>query len=273
MRVIKKMNNNLVLALRNNEEVIIKGKGVGFQKIPYELEDESIIENIYVTPKNMKAFELLNNISSEVSELTEEIIQFGENYLGKKINSVIFLTLSDHITSTIERYNDSININNPLEWQIKYLYKKEYEIGIEAIKIIEKRLKVKLSDSEASFIALHFVNSQMGSNQMTETSRVTSISGEILNIIKYYFKINFDETSINFLRFVTHLMYFVQRQLSGTSLQDGNEAFYEMIKDKYKDELKCVEKIEKYIANNYNLKCTNDEKLYLVLHIQRLRNL
>lgn len=271
MQVIKKINNNVALASNNNEEIIIVGKGVGFPKIPYELVDESIIETVYVTTKNMKAFEILNGIPTEVSELTEEIIKYGEKYLGEKINSVIFLTLSDHINSTIERYKDLININNPLEWQIKHLYPKEYHIGVEATKIIEKRFKIKLPTSEASFIALHFVNCQMGSGEMRKTSEVTSIAGEILNIIKYHFKIDFEETSINFSRFVTHLMYFLQRQLNGTSLQDGNEAVYEMIKEKYIEEIKCVEKIEKHIADNYNLMCSNDEKLYLILHIQRLR--
>lgn len=271
VQVIKKINNNVALASNNNEEIIIVGKGVGFPKIPYELVDESIIETVYVTTKNMKAFEILNGIPTEVSELTEEIIKYGEKYLGEKINSVIFLTLSDHINSTIERYKDLININNPLEWQIKHLYPKEYHIGVEATKIIEKRFKIKLPTSEASFIALHFVNCQMGSGEMRKTSEVTSIAGEILNIIKYHFKIDFEETSINFSRFVTHLMYFLQRQLNGTSLQDGNEAVYEMIKEKYIEEIKCVEKIEKHIADNYNLMCSNDEKLYLILHIQRLR--
>ncbi|BCZ45118.1 transcription antiterminator BglG [Clostridium gelidum] len=273
MQVIKKINNNVALALNDKkEEVIIMGKGVGFPSIPYDLVDESIIETIYVTPKNMKAFELLNAISSDTISLAEEIIRFGENYLNKKVNSIIFLTLTDHIDSAIERYHEAIKVNNPLQWEIKRLYPMEQHIGIEALKIIELQLGIQLPSSEASFIALHFVNAQMGSNELSETTKVTSISGEIINIVKYHFKINFDEESINFTRFVTHVMYFVRRQVEGKTLENENELFYEMIKEKYKEELTCVEKIEKYINKNYGWNCSNDEKLYLLLHIQRLKN-
>lgn len=273
MKVIKKINNNVALALNDKkEEVIIVGKGVGFPKIPYDLTDRGIIETIYYTPKNMKAFELLNGISEEAVALAEEIIHFGERFLDKKINSIIFLTLTDHIDSALERYNEALSINNPLQWEIKCLYPAEYHIGIEALKIIEKKSGIKLPLTEASLIALHFANAQMGSNELSETTKVTSISGELINIVKYHFKIDFDEESINFIRFAIHVMYFVRRLVEGKTLQNENESFYEMFKEKYKDELACVDKIEKYIYKNYGFNCSNDEKLYLLLHIQRLKN-
>jgi beta-glucoside operon transcriptional antiterminator len=50
----------------------------------------------------------------------------------------------------------------------------------------------------------------------------------------------------------------------------NNEEIFQMVKLKYTEEIKCVEKIEKFLEANYGWSCSNDEKLYLVLHIQRL---
>lgn len=273
LQVIKKINNNVALAIKDGQEIIIEGKGVGFTKMPYNLVDESIIKTIYVAPSNMRLLKLFSGIPKEINILSEEIINFAEGSLEKKISSVIFATLSDHLTATVERYNEGIEINNPLEWEIKQLYPKEYQIGVKALSIAEERLKIKLPQSEASFIALHFANAQIGSNNMIETSKVTKIVGEILSIVKYHFKKDYNESSINYRRFVTHLMYFVQRQMNGIRLQDDNELMYNLMnEEKYQDELECIERIDKYIYNNYKLKCTKDEKLYLLLHIQRLKN-
>ena len=40
MRVVKKINNNVVVCLdQHGEELVAFGKGLGFQKVPYELTD------------------------------------------------------------------------------------------------------------------------------------------------------------------------------------------------------------------------------------------
>lgn len=73
IKIIKKLNNNVVLALNKlNEEIIVVGKGFGFQKTPYELIDESLIEKIYVVPKNTRASEILDSMPTEIIEVTEK---------------------------------------------------------------------------------------------------------------------------------------------------------------------------------------------------------
>ncbi|MNW67434.1 transcriptional antiterminator BglG [compost metagenome] len=60
------------------------------------------------------------------------------------------------------------------------------------------------------------------------------------------------------------------RQMSGKSLKDENESLYTMVKEKFPKELACVEKIADFLKTNYGWTCSDDEKLYLILHIQRL---
>lgn len=272
MKILKKLNNNVVLALNDKgEEIIVTGKGLGFRKMPYILEDLSLIEKKYVIPQNTKASEILESIPNEVIKVTEKVIRNGYKELNMEFNADILLTLSDHINFAIQRSKEGVEMRSPLQWEIKHLYPKEYEIGFHSIDIIENDLGVKLDKNEAAFIALHFINAQLGKHDMTETTKITTIMGEILNLIKYKFKIEFNEDSFEFTRFVTHIRYFIIRQVNNKPLDNDNNDMFSLMKDKLTEELECVEIIEKHLNKNYGWKCTNDEKLYLMLHIQRIR--
>lgn len=272
MKIVKKLNNNVVLALNNKEEeIIVVGKGLGFRKTPYILEDLSLIEKKYVIPQSTKASEILESIPNEVIKVTEKIIRSGYKELNMEFNADILLTLSDHINFAIQRNKEGIQVRNPLQWEIKHMYPKEYEIGFHSLDIIENELGVKLDKNEAAFIALHFINAQLGKHDMTETTKITTIMGEILSLIKYKFKIEFNEDSFEFTRFVAHIRYFIIRQVNNKPLDNENSDMFTIMKDKLTEELECVEIIEKHLNNKYGWKCTNDEKLYLMLHIQRIR--
>ncbi|VYT94635.1 PRD domain-containing protein [Clostridium tertium] len=272
MKILKKLNNNVVLALNDKgEEIIVTGKGLGFRKMPYILEDLSLIEKKYIIPQNTKASEILESIPNEVIKVTEKVIRSGYKELNMEFNADILLTLSDHINFAIQRSKEGVEMRSPLQWEIKHLYPKEYEIGFHSLDIIENDLGVKLDKNEATFIALHFINAQLGKHDMTETTKITTIMGEILNLIKYKFKIEFNEDSFEFTRFVTHIRYFIIRQVNKRPLDNDNNDMFSLMKDKLTEELECVEIIEKHLNKNYGWKCTNDEKLYLMLHIQRIR--
>ncbi|CAH1219940.1 PRD domain-containing protein [Paenibacillus sp. JJ-223] len=271
MKVIKKVNNNVAIAINDkNEEVFVVGKGVGFLKTPYELTETDMVEKIFVAPKNIRMYDLLNSIPIEDIYLAEEVIKLGSDILGKTFNPNLLLTLSDHISFALVRTREGVSIKNPLEWEVRTLYPDETRVGEAAVRLIEEKSGVKLPAAETTLIALHFVNAQVGSGEMSDTTKIMTVTGEILSIIKYALKIDFQEESIHFMRFATHIRYFIMRQMSGKSLKDENESLYEVVKEKFPRELQCVEKIAAFLHNNYGWTCTNDEKLYLILHIQRL---
>ncbi|PQP83875.1 beta-glucoside operon antiterminator [Paenibacillus sp. PCH8] len=271
MKVIKKVNNNVAIAINdNNEEVFVVGKGVGFLKTPYELTETDLVEKIFVAPKNIRMYDLLNSIPIEDIYLAEEVIKLGSQILNKQFNPNLLLTLSDHISFALTRQREGISIKNPLEWEVRTLYPNETRVGEAALELIQEQTGITLPAAETTLVALHFVNAQVGSGEMTDTTKVTTVTGEILSVIKYALKIDFKEDSIHFMRFATHIRYFIMRQMSGKSLKDENESLFLMVKEKFPKELACVEKIADFLQSNYEWTCSDDEKLYLILHIQRL---
>lgn len=277
MEVKKVINNNIVKSLNvDGQEVLVMGKGIGFKKNVGDLIDDTQIEKVYTSNQDLttnKLTQLLSNVRLEHLQVANEIIGFAKVSLGKKLNENIYLTLTDHIDYAIERHNNNLPVRNALLWEIKRFYNHEYLIGKEALNIISNRLGIILPEDEAGFIALHIVNAELDLSQVSQVSEMTKVIQKIINIIKYHYKTDLDEYSLNYERFITHLKFFVQRLFSGIELdKDKDEGFLFMLKEKYQEEYLCALKIREYIGKEFRRELKEDEMIYLTIHIRRITN-
>ena len=123
MKIVKAINNNVVCALdQNGQEILAMGKGIGFKaKEGQELKNESI-EKIFKieNQKSVSQFsELLKNLPMEHFNVSNEIIEYAKDTIGKKLNQNIYITLTDHINFAIERFRNGMLFQNPLLWEVK----------------------------------------------------------------------------------------------------------------------------------------------------------
>lgn len=275
MIIDKILNNNVIVVKdKNNIEKVIMGREIAYsKKIGDEIKANSIEKVFTITNKETlnKLQELIVDIPHEYLKITEEIVTYSKTYLGRRLNEMIYISLVDHIHTSVDRFLDGIYMKNALLWEIKRFYPREFEIGIAALEIIEKKLKVKLPEDEAGFIALHIVNAQMDEDNMQELYKITKVMQEISNIVKYKFNIEFDENSVYYYRFITHLKFFAQRLLSGKTFEDlDDNDLLDIVKVKYKNAYQCVNEIVKFIQKKYDYTLSNEEKLYLTIHIERV---
>lgn len=268
----KSLNNNIALANdENGNEVIVVGKGVGYNRKKGGYIEESTSNKIYKVENKDKFLKLTEDIPVNIIEVTEHIISQGTKMINKKINPSILLTLSDHIKFSVDRVKKNILIKSPLKWEIPHLYPTEYQVGKLAIQIVNKELGVELPVDEASLIALHFVNAQFENQDMQETIKITEIVNEIVDIVNYHYHIKLNENTINDSRFITHIYYLVIR-LQNNKMVSGelDNSLYDIIKDKYIKSYKCALKIQKLLKDKYNWNICEDEIVYLVIHIERV---
>lgn len=274
MYEIKKViNNNIVSSVDlNGNEVILRGLGIGFQKKANDIVEEDKIEKIYGDlNKNIlgKLQYLLQEIPPEYEEVCSDIIDNIRNKLNVKVNDTIYISLIDHISFAIKRKHENLKYKNALLWEIKKFYPREYELGVEAINIIKDRLNEEFSLDEAGFIALHIVNAELGS-KIDDTVIITEIMHKILQIVKYYYGIEFDEDSLHYERFITHLKFFCNRVMSNTECVVDDAELNQVIREKYKKDYKCVEKIKQFIKTEYGKDITEEEMTYLTIHLKRI---
>ena len=184
-------------------------------------------------------------------------------------NDNIYISLTDHINFAIERVKMGVPFQNPFLWEIKKFYYQEYMIGKAAIGIIAKKLKVTLPQDEAAFIALHIVNAELDLD-MTAMVSMTKFVNHILDIVDECFGNRIDKESVFYERFVTHLKFFAQRIFAGKEVESDDTEFQEIIRNKYQDCIDCVEKIKAYIKETCNHDVTDEEMMYLTVHVKRV---
>lgn len=273
MIINKVLNNNVITIINENEEeAVVMGRGIAFQKKKGDAIDEEKVDKIFVLKNksiNNKLVELIKDIPVENLEVAEEIIKYAENVLEIKLNENIYLTLTDHISFAISRYKQNLEMKNVLLWDIKRLHQKEFSIGIKALEMIKNKIGIEFSEDEAATIAMHILNGEL-SQDMPEIVDIINLINEMLKIVKYHFNVEFDEESINYYRFITHLKFFAQRLVNGNYYEDNDNELFEIIKTKYPKSYECTKRIEGFINQKFNSELTKEEKLYLIVHTARV---
>ncbi len=272
MIIQKIFNNNAIIASDpGKREFVVMGRGIAFKKSAGEPVDKSLIEKIFVLQQKEASEKfklLLEDVPPEYISVCYDIIEYGKNNLEGTLSDYIYVTLTDHLNNAMKMYEDGIFNTNPLSWEIRRFYPKEYRVGVKALEFIESTLGKKLPEDEAANIALHLVNAELnGSSSKFHNVAVQAEKiQDILNIIKYTYTIELDEQSISYERFITHLKFFFQRLMQAQKRWLEDDFLLQQVKSKYRRAYDCMLKIEKYL----DTELTDEEKLYLTIHIQRI---
>ncbi|EAF7771827.1 PRD domain-containing protein [Listeria monocytogenes] len=276
MLITRILNNNVVFSVNEaKEEVIVTGLGVGFKKKIGDAISQQQIEKIFTTEKNTtnnRFIQLLEEIPFDYFSLADGIIQYAEQKLSKPLNKVIYVTLTDHIHYAIIRYKEGIFFENRLLWEIKKFYPEEFKIAKECLLRVNEYVGVELPEDEAGFMALHIVNAENGYGSVNETMQVTVLIQDVLNIIRYHFKITSDENSLEYQRLIVHLKFFTMRMYEAVpkkTLQTDKLLLRQIIYD-MPEAYECTKKINEYLIKQHNYRLENDEVVFLTAHIERL---
>lgn len=275
MRVINRINNNVVLVEEENQKMIVTGKGVGFQVYPDNIVNKDFVEQRFILEKdtnNDYYIQLLKDIPMEYLNISKMIVENAEIELKKSFPPNFSFTLADHLNFVIERQKKNIVVNHLLSDEIKLFYPKEYEIGKKAVLMIKEEIKFDISPSEALSIALHLVNAAGGLSDKYDVIGLTETMKEIVSKIENYLNLKLDQSCVWFSRFITHLRFYLIRQLNFEIDDLMNCELLEIVKEKYIKAYKCAEIITSYVDKKYNYQTHDSEKLYLTLHINRLLN-
>ncbi|MBY0074136.1 PRD domain-containing protein [Priestia aryabhattai] len=277
MRVIKILNNSLILSEDENQhEIIVMGKGIGFKSKTGELIDPASVEKVFVPINSVDTKEyirILENMPKQHLNAINQALSSVKHELDGYLNDRTFIMLMDHIAFAIERFQKGITLQNKLLWEVQKFYPKEYEIGLHILKELNGVLGLEMPDEEAGNIAFHLVNAQSDKQNMESTMISIKLLKDILNLVQYQLKISIDSNSIRYTRFVTHLQYFIQRLLDDKQLKTKDSFIYTQTKNAYNEEYTCAESIRSYVRNVIDLDITDEEVLYLMIHLIRMAGL
>ncbi|MDU7208913.1 MAG: PRD domain-containing protein [Streptococcus sp.] len=274
-QIISSMNNNVTLAQDvNGEEVVLIGSGIGFNKNKGDTINEEKIEKIFHlrTEESKENFiSLLKNIPLDFITVTYDVV----DYLSKKyhypVQEYIYVTLTDHIYCSYQALVAGKYKPSSLP-DVSSKYPIPYQIGQEALDIYRKNLLESLPNEEVSRIAYHFMNAE--GVMILQKEKNLEVRKNILHLIDGVLeKNNIKRTSENsnfYDRFMIHLNYFLDYL---DRSRDDNQSLLDMedhIKQSYPKAFEIGSKIYDVITQHTGLDLYKSERVYLVLHIQRL---
>ena len=268
MIVVKNINNNVSLCLDSqNNEVVVFGKGVGFCKPPYDIPLDRIEKTFYNVSEDM--VDRLNTIRPDVIEAASAIVDLANDKLGNQFGSNVVFTLADHIQFAITRDEKNMFLSLPLLSEVLQNYPDECYIGQKALDIIREKLNVKLASQEASAIALHLVNyeSQIPKEKEDENGELTS---KCIAILEQELSVTINKNHFNYHRFVTHMYYLFKRVRTDCMFDSDNRILYQTLQHDFPDIARCAEKMRKLIESEYKKPISDEEVVYMMLHINRV---
>lgn len=273
MKIIKKINNNVALAQDSKgKELVVFAKGVGFPPMPYELNDLSEVQRTFYDVSG-RYIDLLRDLPEDLLLAADDIVKEALEELDCELNPNLPFILADHLQFAIQRCRDGVPLQNPLSYDVRHLYPKEYTVACRGISILREELGVELPDSEAISIALHLINAESEVNDMHSTLANLQLISTLSEMVEDYFGIEIDRDSFNYSRLAMHMRYLVQRMSEGRPMQEDSASreLFRSVKLEYPEDYNCTRRIADWLAQNRGWNCSLEEQLYLIMHIHRVR--
>lgn len=279
MLITKRINNNVAMAQdADGNDLVVFGKGLGFRKPPYELEETSQIHRVFRNV-NDDLLKSISSISGEVIGVSMDIVRLAEVELDCRLNPNLYLTLADHLQFAAERFADGIVMENPLAADIPLVYPDEFELGKTGLAFMRNVTGLELPESEACSIALHILNAEgrgakraNSARMVQKTLKIVDDVTDIVNTKMFPNGGGLDKTSHAYVRFVTHLKFLVKR-LEG--VEGHQEAKLPLLMDfakGYPRAMSCSKAIARYFRREHGWKLTDEERFYLLMYLIKLEN-
>ena len=263
MKILRVFNNNVVLAKDGAREVIVTGRGLGFQAKPGQRGDDAKIVRVFVPADGRDPdhiAELLSEIPPEIIRLVTDAMTATGLAEQAESQPTLVMALADHITGAVQRAQRHVNIAYPLQAEVQSLYASEYAQASRLVNELNRHLNGVLPGSDAGF----------ANGDLSDTYKMTGVIQQMLTIIEQTYGVSLDQHSVNVGRFITHLRYLFVRIHQGKQLDKEPEPIIASIRQSYPKAMQCAQTIGTVASLRLGSNQTEDEVAYLALHVARV---
>jgi len=138
----------------------LKAKGIEGKQFEEEMESdiEDYFKNYMIKFHNkVNSTNLDNIIEPYTMSIIKKVIKFCEMELKRELDKQIRYGLAVHISNSIDRIKRNKKIENPNLNKIRKEYNKEFNIAIDALKLIEQSIDRAVPIDEAGFITMFLI--------------------------------------------------------------------------------------------------------------------
>lgn len=272
LKIKKVLNNNVIIAAHPSyEEVVLIGKGIGFNKSKGEEVSFGKADKTFLLSNEQEKEQYVNllpHIDEALIDFMNDILLHIEARMGQELNQHIHVALTDHIAFAINRAKKEMQFTNPFLFEIESLYPKEYQVATEVVTMIYDQMGIHFPEGETGFIALH-IHSAVTDKTLREINRHNQLITRLVGIVEDTMDIEIDKKSVDYHRLVQHLHRAIDRVYQGESAGDEIR-LAEMLKQEYPVCYNLAWKLIKVMQKQLNKPVDESEAIYLTIHLQRL---
>jgi beta-glucoside operon transcriptional antiterminator len=272
MIIRRVLNNSVVDALDDAmREVIVLGRGIGFRAKPGDTIDPEAVQKIFRLDDSAHGGRLAQvaaTIPAEILGVTDEIVARAKTELTESLSDAIYPALADHLAFAVQRVRQDIELESVLENDVRRFYPKEYALAVDSLPLVESATGVAMPSQEAANIALHLITAEIGGADGSAAA-LTSFTRDVVEITRLHFRVDPDTHEDAFARYATHVRYFAQRVLAGTTVDRDDADLLAILARQRPHLFVGIERIEAYVRDVHDHAMTPTEKVYIAMHLSR----
>jgi beta-glucoside operon transcriptional antiterminator len=269
----KVLNNNVVVTVdAQGHERVLMGRGIGFQLKPTDAIDMSRVEKTYIMdggPDSSHIESVFANTPYNVIEAVTEGIEEAERSLGRDLGRSVAVAIMDHIGFVLERLEQGVQIPTAAMPELGVLYPDETRAAEAMVATIGARLGVALPEEESVFLATHLLNATREESSGSAAVLFRRVQ-HVVSTVESFYDISLDKSGPDYARFVLHVKFLLQRLVMQKMLSNTDTSFYDFAVQRYPRAFECAQLVSAYVQASTGSLLTNEEVLYLIVHIERL---
>ncbi|WP_144555535.1 glucose PTS transporter transcription antiterminator GlcT [Bacillus sp. X1(2014)] len=273
LTIEKVLNNNVLIAEHPSYgEVVLIGKGIGFNRKQGDLIEKDSAEKLFVLKSEKEQqnyIKLLPFIDNEFLEVIIASIELIKQRTNSMLNEHIHVALTDHLMFALTRASQGMEMTNPFLVETKALYRHEYEVAKEVVQLIKDNTGISFPIGEVGFIALH-IHSAITNKDLSDVNQHSQLVSRLVDMVEEQLEIEIDKEGIDYMRLVRHLRFAIERVVNGEKV-DEPEKISSLLKDEYPICYNLSWKLIKVMQQSLKLKVFDAEAVYLTMHLQRLQ--
>ena len=273
-RVNRVINNNVISVLEDGREVILTGRGLGYQQHPGGTYDPARVERRFVLDDDRSAegfTSVIAEIPYEVLVLSNQIADHLKATLDLTLTSAMQLAIADHIQFAMHRLASGQRLEHAMLWELKSTYRREFTAALEMLDMIHAATGAVMPVDEAAFLTMHLVNAELNGDMSTTLSTTTAVQ-DIVALVRDQLGVPLEPDSVAYARFLTHVKFAVRRIEDGQLLVGTDLTLYDMVRTQDPEAHECAVAVAGYVRDRYALDLPEEELLYLMVHVNRLRH-
>lgn len=257
------LNNSSVLVDDQGKELILVGKGIGFQ----QKRGNSIDKNQQFAKKYYAMVPNNEDLDSKFIKQAACIVDIISEQINKPIEGQALASLTNHLVAMLIRIEKNDEFINPFHSETKALYASSYQLSEIVANKIKTNLKLELPEAEIGFITL-YIHNLLNEHDISYNEMTNAVISEVSELLTHKYKMNLNKDSLTYARFVVHIKFVIQRILRDEKLE--NLAIIDEIFHLYEKYVPIAQEISMIISEQIDYELGNNEVAYILLYVARL---